>query len=77
MRCKNCGSILHFYVLDITGNSFYKCHTNLTVLGHRGQPRFVFCGTIHDNQGKVFNGFIAYNSEGKAQTVKVTNGQEG
>ena len=68
---------------DGKGNNFYICGTGVCRLAKQGiQPDtsvpVVFCETIHDQFGKVFDGSIAYRTGDKAQIeyIRIRHGHE-
>ena len=80
MRCKNCGGFPQHFITDISGKCFYRCSTTLTrfrmVDGVLLRDCDIYpCDAICDLWGHLANGFIAYNSGGKTQTVLTLNGK--
>jgi len=71
MRCKKCGGVLHFLLIDVLGIRYYQCHTNLTTVNLRSQRGgfFTKCGEVYNEFGVAWHNFIAYNSEGKQRVV--------
>lgn len=80
MRCKNCGDMMHHFLLAEGGKNFYRCQTGLTSFEKDNRGRIVGrksninpCGTIQDAQGKVLpiGTSLAYISEGRVELYKV------
>ena len=81
-RCPDCGGVADHHITDISGNSYYKCNNGLTSLGdvipgeNPKVSHIISCETIINSKGHKFTGTVAYDREGKTNTLAVTNGKE-
>ena len=76
-RCPNCGGIAQHWLTDSKGNNYYECNQGLTTLGVDNTRGFRIetCDTIIDNSGDIYSGIIAYKTNGKYETITVSNGR--
>jgi hypothetical protein len=77
LRCKRCGGLLTRIVTDINGKGIFQCHTGLThydFTGHGQEHRIETCGLVHDDKGKILDGYVAYVTNNEVKTLAVVEG---
>ena len=79
MRCRNCGGMMHHFLIAEGGRNYYQCYTGLTGFEGDGgrQSRIYLCKTVQDEQSNIIpvGTNLAYISEGKAELFRVEAGK--
>ena len=79
MRCRNCGGMMHHFLIAEGGRNYYQCYTGLTGFekDSSGQSHIHPCKTVQDEQGNIIpvGANLAYISEGKAELFRVEAGE--
>lgn len=79
-RCPKCGGVANHTLTNIEGRNYYRCMTGLTSFESIGLEisrvsHIIPCDTLIDQQGKIFNGIIAYATGNGLKTLVVTMGK--
>lgn len=75
-QCPKCNGFANTYIVDFTGDRYYKCTRGITRLLDE-RPHISNCDTVFGSDRQPVSGVISWlGQDGKIQTVTCNNGRE-